>query len=193
MTRDRRSDDPRALWQNQPSEEFRMSPLELRTRVAVVQKKLRRQIMAIYAAIAYGVIASIVIITFLSDALIRAGAALFIVASLHMLYLVWYSRTVQAAHVDGAAAEPSLNYYRADLERHMYLITGPQLWTRFFLMLPAAALIFAGIARSVPDLNVWFYYGVMGICGVSVVAAIVAARRKTAVYRREIASLDRLA
>jgi hypothetical protein len=189
MTREPRSDDPRALWQNQPSEDFRMSHSELRTHAAAIQKKLRRQIIAIYAAIAYGVIGSIVVFAVLPDVLIRAGAALFIVAALHMVYLVWYSRTVQAEHAERAGGEPLLAFYRADLERHAYLITGPQLWTRFFLMIPAGALMFAGIARSTPDINLWFYYGVMALCCASLVAAVIGARRKSRMYRREIDAL----
>ena len=128
-----------------------------------------------------------------SCALVRPGAALFAVAGLHMLYLVLQSQSMAAtARAEAARVETSVAFYRADLARHLYLVTGPRPRTRFFLMILAAVLMLIGIARSPPDLNPWFHYGLMALCVASLVAGLAGARKRVRSWRRQIAELDAL-
>jgi hypothetical protein len=184
-------DDPRALWQRQPTEEFRLSPAELRAMVARSHRTLRRMTVAMYAGPAVNVVLCGVGLVAFTDPLMRAGIVLVGLAFVQLAVALWRTRLAREAARLTPHADPSILSYRADLLRHRALNGGRQLWLRFALGIPGGALFFLGFARAFPALARYIYME-LALFLVVMPISFLLLRRRGRTYQRQIDELDAL-
>lgn len=190
MTTDRtRGDDPRALWQQQPTEEFRMSHELLNRYVSASHRRLRTLTMAQYAGSAAGLVAALWFAVVLDATIMRIGAVL--MAMLFVFVLVLLYRAPRVRDVGPAIANPFIESYRADLERHRTLFSGFRLWSRPVFGVPVAAVLCLGAARTYPALARIFYLE-LAVIIVVLSVTVAKAHRKAREYQQEIDELDAL-
>ena len=133
--------DPRNLWQSQPTEVFRMSPADLQATVARSHRALRLDALKMYSGCISGLIGFGIIAAVFADPFIRTGAILIALNFVYVLFLTARDRpTRESANAVRGFADPSVAFYRADLERHVLLLSGSRLWSRFVVAVPAVYL-----------------------------------------------------
>lgn len=187
MTIDRTpGDDPRALWQQQPTEDFRMSRELLDRYVSTSHRRLRTLTTAQYAGTAAGLAASLWFAVVLDATIMRVGAML--MAMLFVFVLVLLYRAPRTRDVEPAIANPSIESYRSDLERHRTLFSGFRLWSRLVFGVPVAVVSCLGAARTYPALERIFYLELAAILVVLSVT-VAKAHRKVREYQEEIDEL----
>jgi Flp pilus assembly protein TadB len=128
-------DDPRRLWQKQPTEEFRMSENELRRRTESRRERARQRallsmVFGLVLAVLFGFAAARP-----APPVTRAG---WILVSLWSLYFAYHVRRWQWPR-DPVPPDASLQYYRRELEQRMDY--SRHLWVR-----TALPVCFLGLA-----------------------------------------------
>ena len=140
--------DPRNIWQNQPTEPFKMSADELRRKAQQRERKARFE--AIYSTILVLLVCIFFARTFARahEVLPRLGLGLLILWGLHFAYQarrgIWPRRLGPDATVS-----TSLEFYRSALERRRYY--GLHIWRRSgltFCFLGIALLVLPGLIQS---------------------------------------------
>ena len=189
MPIDHTSGDPRTEWQNQPTEDFQMSRALLDRYVSTSHRRLRWLSAAQYLGISAGLVGSIIVAVAFDAPLMRLGAVMMVFLFAFVLTMLY--RASGLRDVATPAAIPSVESYRADLERHRKLFTGFRLWSRPLFALPVAIVFSIGFAQARPELSGLIYRDlvaiVVGICITSLISY-----RKGRQYQQEIEELDAL-
>jgi hypothetical protein len=189
MRTDQTPSDPRTEWQNQPTEDFRMSRALLDRYVSTSHRRLRRLTTVQYAGASGGLIGSALIAATIDGRVMRIAAVMF--ALLFAFALVLLRRAPRGRDVGPAIADPSIESYRADLERHRMLFSGYRLWSRLLIGVPVATVFCVGFARANPALARIIYLELAAIvAGLSITCLL--AHRKARQYQQEIEELDAL-
>jgi hypothetical protein len=189
MRSDQTPRDPRTEWQSQPTEDFRMSRALLDRYVSTSHRRLRRLTAAQYAGASGGLIGSILVAATIDGRVMRIAAVMF--ALLFAFALVLLRRAPRGRDVGPAIADPFIESYRADLERHRMLFSGYRLWSRLLIGIPVATVFCVGFARANPALARMIYLELAAIvAGLSITCLL--AHRKGRQYQQEIEELDAL-
>jgi hypothetical protein len=189
MRTDQTPSDPRTEWQSQPTEDFRMSRALLDRYVSTAHRRLRRLTTAQYAGATGGLIGSTLIAATSDGRMMRIGAAL--LALLFTFALVLLRRAPRGRDAGLAIADPSIESYRAELERHRVLFSGYRLWSRLVIGVPVAIVFCVGFARAYPAMARIIYLELAAIvAGLSITCVV--AHRKGRQYAQEIEELDAL-
>ena len=189
MSNDHGASDPRTEWQNQPTEDFRMSRALLDRYVSASHRRLRLLSAVQYLGMVSALVVSVVLAVRSDGGLLRLGAVM--MAFLFAFVLTMLYRTSGRRDVATQAALPSIESYRADLERHRKLFTGFRLWSRPLIALPVAIVVSIGLARAHPALARNIYLDLVAIV-VGICLTCVIAYRKGRQYQQEIEELDAL-
>jgi hypothetical protein len=189
MRNDEAPRDPRTEWQNQPTEDFHMSRPLLDRYVSTSHRRLQRLTVAQYAGSIGGLVFGIWVAATLDGRMMRIGAVLIALMFAFVLVLLYRA---QGARNDGPAiALPSIESYRADLERHRTLFSGYRLWSRVVIGVPVATVFCLGFAQAYPALARFIYLELVAtVAGISISCLI--AHRKARQYQQEIDELDAL-
>jgi hypothetical protein len=189
MSIDDRPSDPRNEWQSQSTEDFRMTPALLERYVSTSRRRLRLLTVAQYAGGSAGLVLSIRVAASVDEPTMRIGAVL--MALLFAFVLVLLYRAPRRRDVGSAIADPFIESYRAELERHRWLFSGYRLWSRLVLGVPVATVVCLALARSRPAQARLFYLELAAIvAGLSITCLV--AHRKARRYQQEIDELDAL-
>jgi hypothetical protein len=189
MRTDQTPSDPRTEWQSQPTEDFRMSRALLDRYVSTSHRRLRRLTAAQYAGASGGLIGSTFVAATTDGRMLRIAAVMF--ALLFAFTLVLLRRVPRGRDVGPAIADPSIESYRADLERHRMLFSGYRLWSRLLIGIPVATVFCVGLARANPAFARIAYLELAAIvAGLSITCLL--AHRKARQYQQEIEELDAL-
>lgn len=189
MRTDQTPSDPRTEWQSQPTEDFRMSRALLDRYVSTAHRRLRRLTAAQYAGATGGLIGSTLIAATSDGRMMRIGAVLMALLFAFVLTLLY--RTSGLRDVAAPVALPSIESYRADLERHRKLFTGFRLWSRFVIGVPVAIVVCVGLAQANPAMARIIYLELAAIVAGLTITCVVA-HRKGRQYAQEIEELDAL-
>ena len=185
------ADDARALWQSQPTDDFRMSPAALHAMVARAHRRLRWMTVAMYAIAPLYIALSAAGLVAFRDPFMRVGLVGFLLTFVQILVVMWRTRRDREAARLTPDPHPAVVFYRADLARHRDLNRGPQLWVRFGLVIPAGCVFFYGFARAYPRLA-WFIHVEWAAFLVGMTVALVVAHRRARRYQRQLDELDAL-
>lgn len=139
-----KGDDVAAFWQTQESEGFRMSREEIRSRIEVMNRKLRRRTIDGYLVCA-------ALITFFGGWMIvgmnsvqMAGAVLTIIG---VSYLAWQIRANRFRSLSIEAAD-TLEHLRCELARQRDFHWGSRFWSRMLLFVPGPLIFSVGFAQA---------------------------------------------
>ena len=136
-----------------------------------------------------GLIGTALIAATADERMMRIGAAL--MALLLAFVLVLLRRAPRGRDTGAAIADPSIESYRADLERHRTLFSGYRLWSRLVIGVPVAVVFCVSFARSNPALARIIYLELAAIVAGLGITCVVA-YRKGRQYAQEIEELDAL-
>jgi hypothetical protein len=189
MSIDDRPSDPRSEWQSQPTEDFRMTPALLMRYVSTSQRRLRLLSVAQYTGVTAGIIGSIWVATMDDGRMMQIGAALMALLFAFVLALLY--RAPRRRDSGAAIADPFIESYRAELERHRWLFSGYRLWSRLVIGIPVATVFCLGIAQSHPALARFVYVELAAIV-VALTITCLLAHKKARGYQQEIDELDAL-
>lgn len=189
MPTDQTPSDPRTDWQRQPTEDFRMSRALLDRYVSTAHRRLRWLTAAQYAGASAGLVGSIVVASVFDGRMMRIGAVS--MALLFAFVLVLLYRAPRGRDVGAAIANPSIESYRAELERHRNLFSGFRLWSRLLIGVPVAVVFCTGFARAYPALARIIYLELVAIVAGLGISCVIAHRRARR-YQQEIDELDAL-
>ena len=157
--------------------------------VSTSHRRLRRLTAAQYAGASGGLIGSTFVAVTSHGGMPRVGAAM--MGLLFAFVLVLLHRAPRGRDVGPAIADPWIESYRADLERHRMLFSGFRLWSRLLIGVPVATVVCVGLARANPALARIIYLELAAIvAGLSITCLL--AHRKARQYQQEIEELDAL-
>jgi Ca2+/Na+ antiporter len=166
-----------------------MTPTMLERYVSTSRRRLRLLTASQYVGGSAGLLASVRVAATVDGHLMRIGAVL--MALLFAFVLVLMYRAPRARDVGSAIADPFIESYRAELQRHRWLFSGYRLWSRLVFGIPVAAVVCLGLARSNPALTRFVYLEFAAIVvGLSITCVI--AHRRARRYQQEIEELDAL-
>ena len=156
MPNDPSGNDPRKIWQNQPTEPSTMTLLLIRSKVRELHARTRRELLGILAGpLAVSVFFAFSIKEFRGFApvpqLIFVVAIVWSMAGLYFLNRGMWSRAMPG----DAALSTGLEFYRRELERRQHLFRRLLLWSFGPILLAIATLVLllamAGGARFFPN------------------------------------------
>ena len=142
--------DPRNVWQNQPTEDFKMSAAELRLKAQKFEKRVSRRNLREYVASAIVIAIFGSYIWLYPSALARTGSVLIIAGT---LFMVWALHKRGAARTMPAGLEfrSSVEFHRKELLRQRDLLRGIWWW----YLLPFVPGLFvcclAGLERALKE------------------------------------------
>ena len=167
-----------------------MSPTELQAAVARSHRALRFDALKMYSGCISGMIGFGIIAAVFADSFIRTGAILIAMNFVYVLFLTARDRpTRESANAIRGFTDPSVAFYRADLERHVVLLSGSRLWSRFVVAIPAVCLLFVGLIRTNPSAALPIYLSMVA-CAIGLTSGVLLARRRTRTYQQRIDELD---
>lgn len=175
------------VWQQQPSEGFRLTGEEITMKIEELDRKLRRRTHDGYLVCGFLMLAFTVWALLESDPFLRLGAAATVAAVAYLAFQVHRNRFRKQPPVSGAT--PSLDHLRTELARQRDFHRGNLFWSRMLLLAPAGLLFFFGFGRAHPEVLEMIRWEVASFV-VLVLAAIPLNRRMAARYEREIEELD---
>jgi len=177
-----------ALWQQQTSEGFRMTPEDIQMNLQTLESKLRAQTRSGYLVCAFLVVAFSTWAFVEHDLLMRIGAAATVVAVAFLGVQVHQSRFKRGD--TSPAALPSLEHLRNELQRRADFHRGKRLWSRLLLLAPAGLLFFFAFARAHPEVIKIIRFEIAAFV-VLTLAAIPLNLKMAKKYQRQIDDLDR--
>ncbi len=193
MTNEPRPDHFQDLWQGQSTEDFRMTPEQIRTRIEELLRKTRRRNRGSYVVSALVVVSCVWWLIQFDTALERAGALLTLAG---IGTLVFQVRTNQrherdAQHRAAMGETDSLAFLRGELERQVAFHRGRLLFTRLLALLPGGLLFGAGFAQANPELARGIAVQAIVILALAV-AAVPLNRWVARGYQRQLDGLGRM-
>jgi hypothetical protein len=157
--------------------------------VSTSHRRLRWLTAAQYAGTSAGLVASTFVAATFDGRMMRIGAGM--LALLFACVLVLLHRAPRGRDVGAAIADPSIESYRADLERHRMLFSGYRLWSRLVIGIPVATVFCVGFARAYPAIARVIYLELAAIVA-GITISCVFAHRKARAFQQEIEELDAL-
>ncbi|HEV7428532.1 MAG TPA: hypothetical protein VGQ46_19420 [Thermoanaerobaculia bacterium] len=141
------NDDVVALWQAQNSGGFRMSSDDIRSRMALMNRKLRRRTFDGYLVCATLILFFGCWMIVGLNTLQMTGAVLTICG---VGYLAWQIRDnrFRALPVD---ASDTVEHFRCELARQRDFHRGLRFWLRLLVFVPGPLVFFAGFAQAHPE------------------------------------------
>jgi hypothetical protein len=193
MTNEPQSDHFQNLWQGQSTEDFRMTPEQIRTRIEKLFRKTRRRNRGGYVACALVVLSCVWWLIQFDTALERTGTLLTLVGiGTLIVQLRMNQRGERDAHHRAAMGETdSLAFLRGELERQVAFHRGKQFLVRMLALIPGPLLFCAGFAQAHPEIarNI----AVQAIIILALVVAAVPLNRWVARgYQRQLDGLGRM-
>jgi hypothetical protein len=130
--------DFKHVWKTQPSEVNAMSSIaEVRARAAKVQAGIRWRNVALYAYSAVSILVSIRLIA--QGAVPAMRYPLLLTVAAHLLVLWQINRRLTARRLpDDLAAQPAVDFHRAQLERQAHGLSHAWLWYMMPFLIPFA-------------------------------------------------------
>ena len=176
------------LWQQQPSEGFRMTPEDIQLMLQKLESKLRSRTRGGYLVCAFLTVAFGTWAFVEPDLLMRLGAAANIAAFALLAFQVHHDRfrTVEAPRT----ALPSLEHLRNELQRQVDFHRGKRLWSRLLLLAPAGLFFLFAFARAHPEVLRIIRFEIASFILITL-AAIPLNMRLAKKYQRQIDDLDR--
>jgi len=177
------------LWQNQRGEGFQMMPEEIRRRIELMEKKLRRRTRD-------GFLVSASLIMFFSiwavvsnNLLQRLGAVLSIGAIAYMARQIHQNR-MRERPAGEIGETMSVDFLRTELARQRDFHRGRTFWSRLLLFIPSGLLFFLGFAQEHPEVARMIRYETITfhIFGIAAIPLNLWMAHK---YQRQIDELDR--
>ena len=180
--------DVLALWQNQTTEGFRMTPEEIQMKIQELDTKLRARMRGGYLVCGFLIVAFSLWAVVESDPIMRAGAAAVILSIAYLGYQLRQNRFRQAA----ASAVPtaSIDHLRTELARQRDFHRGRTFWSRMLFLGPAGLLFLYGFATAHPEVIRIIRFEIATFI-VLILAAIPLNLRMANKYQRQIDELDR--
>jgi hypothetical protein len=128
--------DVRTIWKTQPSEVNAMSNIaEVRARAEKLQAGTRWRNIALYAYSAFSIVAAVWLVVRGAFPLLRYPLLLTVAA--HLLILWQINRRITARRLpDDMAAQPALDFHRAQLERQAHGLSYAWLWYMLPVLIP---------------------------------------------------------
>ncbi|MCU1230560.1 MAG: hypothetical protein JWO97_3444 [Acidobacteria bacterium] len=180
--------DPRELWLGQSTEDFRMSPDDIRRRINAMSRQLRRRKIIFSIIFPFGCLGFLWWITLVEHPLPQIGAILTIAG---VAVTLWQVRKHHAADTSAAREMPSIDFYRAQLERARHFHGGAPFWIRLIALLPGPLLFISGFVAEHPEVAHIVRIEVIVFFALGI-AAIVLNLRMAARYQRRLDDLDRI-
>jgi len=128
MPNDSSTNDPKTIWQNQPTEPSKMTLVMIRHKTQQLQQKTRRELFAEIAAAVFMVAFYGFCIWWIHTAALRAVFALAIAWTLAGQYFVDRRNLSDAEQLE-VSQGTSLESYRREVERRRYLSSRFLLWS----------------------------------------------------------------
>jgi hypothetical protein len=182
-----KNDDIAALWQTQGTEGFRMSSEEIRNRMRVMDRKLRRRTIDGY------LICGVLIVFFIGwmivgmNSLQLVGAVLIIVG---VSYLAWQLRANRFRR-PGDEAQNTVEHLRTELARQRDFHWGARFWLRLLPLFLGGLVFFAGFAKAHPEVIRIIRFETISLV-VFAIAAIPLNMWMARRYQKQIDALSRL-
>jgi hypothetical protein len=182
-----KDDDVIALWQAQSSGGFRMSSDDIRLRVALMNRKLRRRTIDGYLVCA-------TLILFFGGWMIVGLNTLQMTGSVLTIcgvsYLAWQIRAnrFRALPID---ASDTVEHFRRELARQRDFHRGSRFWSRLLGFVPGPLVFSAGFAQAHPEVAGIIRFQIITFA-VLAIAAIPLNLRIARRYQRQIDALARL-
>ena len=142
-----KNDDVVALWQTQNSDGFRMSSEQIRSRIEVLNRKVRRRTIAIYLICAVEIAFFIGWMIIGMNTLQIVGAVLTIIG---LSYMAWQIRA-NRFRTPSIDVVDTLEHLRRELARQRDFHRGTRFWSRLLLLVPGGLIFFAGFAQAHPE------------------------------------------
>ena len=139
MPIDSSANDPRTIWQSQPTEPSKMTLVMIRHKTQQLQEKTRRELLSETAVLLFLVGCEGVGLWWVHSAVLRPAFALAIVWTLAGLYLVDRRNLSGAAEIE-VSLSTGLESYRREVERQRYLSSRFLRWTFAPTLLAIVAL-----------------------------------------------------
>jgi Flp pilus assembly protein TadB len=128
--------DPRIIWKTQPTEVNAMSTLaEVHARADKLQAGTRWRNIALYAYSAFSILVSVWLIARGAVPLLKYPLLLTVAAHLLVLWQINRRITARRLAVD-MAAQPALDFHRAQLERQAHGLSHAWLWYMMPFLVP---------------------------------------------------------
>jgi Flp pilus assembly protein TadB len=128
MPNDSSTNDPKTIWQNQPTEPSKMTLVMIRHKTQQLQEKTRRELLGGIVAAVFMVGCYGFCIWWIHAGVFRMAFALAIAWTLAGQYYVNRRNHSDAAQMD-ASLSTSLEFYRQEVERRRYLSGRFLLWS----------------------------------------------------------------
>jgi hypothetical protein len=181
--------DPRDVWQNQRPESFSLSPDEIELKLLAVTAMSRKRSFSVVLALAILIPGLGMWWTRFPNPLARFGTALTLVGSAYVAAQAYLIRRRQReADLGAASDEPSVDFYRAALERQRDFHRGAWLWSRLAIFLPGPVIFVLG-ARSNSRLSLIAIGAIFVLLGILAIPMNLSRARS---FQRRIDELDRL-
>ncbi len=122
--------DPRNIWQNQPTEGFKMSAAELHLKAQKFEKRISRRNLREYVASAIVIAVFGYYISLFPSTLTRTGCVLIIAATLFVVYTL-HKRGAARTMPAGLEFRSCVEFHRQELQRQRDLLRGVWWWYLF--------------------------------------------------------------
>lgn len=193
MTNEPRSDHFQNLWQGQSTEDFRMTPEQIRTRIEELIRKTRLRNRGSYVASALVVVSCVWWLIQFDTALERTGTLLTLVGIGTLVFQVRTNQRHQrdAQHRAAMGETDSLAFLRGELERQVAFHRGRPFLARMLALLPGPLLFCAGFAQAHPEIARGIAVQAIFILALAV-AAVPLNRWVARGYQRQLDGLGRM-
>lgn len=139
------------LWQSQTTERFQMTPEEIRMRIEMMEKTLRRRTRGGYLVTVFlFVMFGIWLVVDGADPIFRLGALLLILAVVFFGYQIHQNR-FREAPAGAVGSTASVDFLRRELTRQRDFHRGRLFWSRLLSIFPAGLVFLYGFARAHPE------------------------------------------
>jgi hypothetical protein len=152
VTDQTKPDEAKELWQSQKLEGRNMSVEQIRARVAKLGRIVRRRnliggfaCITVLLSFSYFAMGSV-------NLLERTGSALTALGAAYIgIQLIRRKMGVRSVGTFRTQANPSVQFYRSELERQRDFHRGVWLWSRLLVLIPGPVLFLVGVANANPS------------------------------------------
>ena len=190
MTDDSNLEEARMAWQNQPSTALRIPVQAMRTRVEDVDHLMARATLALLLGGTASVPALAWLLYTFTNPIERIGTVLCVIGVVFLIYQVRSHIVSSREAADVVDTRPSVDAYRAVLERQREFYRGVWMWSRLIALFPGLLIFMLGALQADPgDLETIVTIGVIMTLAVGMVVHNLSMARR---YQREIDEIRRL-
>jgi protein-S-isoprenylcysteine O-methyltransferase Ste14 len=182
-----KNDDIVALWQTQSGDGFRMSSEEIRSRIEVLNRKVRRRNLDVYLVCGSLIAFFIGWMIVGMNTLQTVGAVLAIIG---ISFLAWQIRAngFRSLSIDSS---DTLAHLRRELERQRDFHRGSRFWSRMLFFVPGPLVFFAGFGQQHPEVITFIRMEIIAFI-ILALAAIPLNMWMARRYQKQIDALSRL-